>query len=244
MILSGCDILFFRNDPLVARVKGRRLHTSEVVGALGDSYSPQSQEQFVEQWINRQLWEIEANKHIRLEPELQTKVDQYKSSLLVRQYQENFVLNRIMIQESDVIEYYNKHHGEFTTHKPAAFVEIYTAPSLGAANDVLTSLKKTERPTIPAQIKLVKKDDCVDPVDKAIFSKSTKSIVGPIAYMNQYFIVSIIENYPENSLLRVEHVRDDIIQKLQTTARSNALLQKQKELKDHINVKIFKTSDR
>jgi len=62
--------------------------------------------------------------------------------------------------------------------------------------------------------------------------------------MNQYFIVSIIENYPENSLLRVEHVRDDIIQKLQMTARSNALLQKQKELKDHINVKIFKTSDR
>ncbi len=243
-MLSGCDILFFRNDPVIARVRWRRLHTSEVNRVLGESFSSQSRDQFVEQWVNQQLWDIEAKKHVRLNPELRAMVDQYQSSLLIRQFQENHILNKIMIHESDVLEYYNEHRDEFTTHKPTAFVEIYTTPSLDAANDVFNSLKKTARPTIPAQLKLVQKDDCVDPVDKAIFSNNKRTVVGPIAYFNQYFIVSIIEYYPENSLLRVEHVRDDIIQKLQIIARSNTLLQKQKELKDNINVKIFKTSDR
>jgi hypothetical protein len=44
-------------------------------------------------------------------------------------------------------------------------------------------------------------------------------------------------------LLRVEHVREDIIQRLQITEYMNALQLKEKELKERINVKIFKNTD-
>ena len=244
LLLSGCDILFFRNDPVVARVQWRRLHVSDVSGALGESSSGQTREQFIEQWIERQLWDIEAKKHVRLNSELRVMIDKYKSSLLIREFQEEHILNKIMVHESDVLKYYNEHQGEFITPIPAAFIEIYTSSSLDMANSVVASLKKNERPALTSQIKLVKKGDCVEPLENAIFFKKGEKIIGPLSYLNQYFVLSVIEYYRENSLLRVEHVRDDIIQKLQMTARSNALLQKQKELKDHINVKIFKTSDR
>ena len=105
LVLSGCDVLFFRNDPVVARVQWRRLHTSQVNKALGEFSSAQSRDQFIEQWVNRQLWDIEAKKNIRLNSELRTLVDQYESSLLIREFQEDHILNKIMVHESDVLEY-------------------------------------------------------------------------------------------------------------------------------------------
>ena len=244
ILLLGCDLLQFRNDPVVAKVQWRRLRTSDIKGALGSSFTPQSENQFIEQWVNRQLWQIEAKKHVRINSELRDQIDEYESSLLVREFQETYVYNNIMVGESDVLKYYEEHQREFVTEHAAAFVEIYKTPSRDGANEVLADLIKTERPSVPIQIKLVYKGGCVEPIDKALFSKNRKNIMGPIAHAGQYYVLSIIEYYPGNSLLRVEHVRDDIIQKLQITARSNAFQQKQKELKDHINVKIFKTSDR
>ena len=244
LFVTGCDILFFQNDPIVARVQGRRLHTSDVNKAIGEMSAPQNREQFVGQWVDRQLWQIEAKKHVRINSELRDQIDEYESSLLVREFQETYVYNNIMVGESDVLKYYKEHQREFFTERAAAFVEIYKTPSRDGANEVLSKLIKTERPAVPVQIKLVYKGSCVEPIDKALFSKNRKNRMGPIAHASQYYVLSIIEYYPSNSLLRVEHVRDDIIQKLQITARSNAFQQKQKELKDHINVKIFKTSDR
>jgi len=244
LLFSGCDVLFFHKDPLVARVQGRLLRTSDINKLLGESSSKQSRDQFIEHWVDRQLWDIEAKKHVRINSDLRTQLEEYQSSLIIREYQESFVLNKIMVHESDVLKYYNEHQGEFITPNAAAFLEIYTTPSREVANQILVSLKKIERPTVPGQIKLVDKGCCIEPIDKAVFSKERKSIIGPIFHSDQYFVLSVIEYYPENSLLRVEHVRDDIIQKLQMAERSSALQQKQKELKDHINVKIFKTSDR
>ncbi|MEA3392553.1 MAG: peptidylprolyl isomerase [Candidatus Marinimicrobia bacterium] len=242
--VTGCDILFFQNNPIVARVRGRRLRTSDVNRAIGKTPTSQNREQFIGQWVDRQLWQIEAKKHVRINSELRGQIDKYKSSLLVREFQETYVYNNIMVGESDVLKYYKEHQREFITEHAAAFVEIYTTPSRDGANEVLADLTKTERPSVPIQIKLVYKGSCVEPIDNALFSNNRKNIMGPIAHAGQYYVLSIIEYYPGNSLLRVEHVRDNIIQKLQITARSNAFQQKQKELKDHINVKIFKTFDR
>ncbi|MCD6446571.1 MAG: peptidyl-prolyl cis-trans isomerase [Candidatus Marinimicrobia bacterium] len=244
LFVTGCDILFFQNDPIVARVRGRCLRTSDINGAVGETSAPQEREQFIGRWIDRQLWQIEAKKHVRINSELRGQIDEYKSSLLVREFQEIYVYNNIMVDESHVLKYYEEHQREFFTESPAAFVEIYKTPSRDGANEVLADLIKTELPSVPIQIKLVYRGDCVEPLDKALFSKNRKNIMGPISHAGQYYVLSIIEYYPGNSLLRVEHVRDDIIQKLQMTARSSAFQQKQKELRDHINVKIFKTSDR
>ncbi len=244
LFVTGCDILFFQNDPIVARVQGRRLRTSDVNKAIGEMSATQNREQFIGRWVDRQLWQIEAKKHVRINSELRDQIDEYESSLLVREFQETYVYNNIMVDESHVLKYYEEHQREFITEHAAAFVEIYKTPSRDGANEVLADLIKTERPSVPIQIKLVYKGSCVEPIDKALFSKNRKNIMGPISHAGQYYVLSIIEYYPSNSLLRVEHVRDDIIQKLQMTARSNAFQQKQKELKDHINVKIFKTSDR
>ncbi|MCF7832053.1 MAG: hypothetical protein K9N05_00570 [Candidatus Marinimicrobia bacterium] len=199
---------------------------------------------FIEQWVDRQLWYIEAKKNVRMNDHLRSQVKEYRSSLIVREFQEQKVFNKIMIVENEVLDYYDKHHEEFISHQQSAFIEIYSTLSREAASGVLTAVKNSERPLVPAQLKLVHKGGCVEPLDKAIFANNTKSPLGPIFHAGKYYVISIIQYYPENSLLHVEHVRDDIIQKLQVAARANALQKKQKELKDHINVKIFKTSDR
>lgn len=196
-------------------------------------------EEFIDQWVNGRLWSIEARRHIRPDRSIRSRIGEFRSTLLVRKYQESFLFNKIMIGENDVLEYYKNHKEEFTTRKPAAYIEVYSADSRQLAEDIRNLLKKNERPASSAYVKLVYPGDCIGPLDQGIFQLKSPGVVGPVLHEKVYYVAWIIDFYPNNSLLRVEHVRDDIIQKLHMSERTKALQEKQKELKDRINVKIF-----
>ncbi len=235
----GCDLNLFHNDPPVARVQWKKLRQSDVKKALGASSDKQAQEAFIESWVTNELWHKEARRHVRNNTEIRRKLSKYKSSLLIRKYQEDFILNKILITENDVLAYYKKNRDEFLARDDAAFIELFILKSKGAANDVVNNLNAKINPGIPSRLKLVYSGDCVSQLDKAIFSKNSKNIIGPIPHNENYYVVNIISKYTINSPLQVEHVRDDIIQKLQIDQHINALQRKQNELKDRYNVKIF-----
>ncbi|MEA2077422.1 MAG: hypothetical protein U9O95_05330 [Candidatus Marinimicrobia bacterium] len=243
LLIAGCNLPFFGEDPVAARVGLRYLRCSEINQALGENAEPQAREQFIENWIDRQLWDIEAKKHIRTDRVLRQQINDYRSSLLVNKYRERFILNKIMIGENDVLKYYDEHKTEFVAIESAAFIGLYVCSGKSAADDVLSALNNSETPAVPVQLKLVYKNSCVKPLDEKIFSKNARDFIGPVVCGGVFYVVSVLEKYPKNSLLRVEHVRKDIIQKLLMTEYTNVLQQKQKELKDRINVKIIKNTD-
>lgn len=244
IIVSGCVLPFGDSDPVVARVRFKKLRVSDVKEVLGSDYLPQQREQFVEDWVNRQLWLIESKRLVRLDREEKPQIRDYRSNLIIRKYQKQYLLNNIMITENDVLQYYEGHRSEFIAETDAAFIELYVCPSNVAAKEVLSSLRSSETPPLSPVIKLVKKNTCVEPIDKALFVEKNKSnLLGPISYGNDYYIVFIIEKYKPGSVFQVEHVRNDIIQRLKITQYSNALQKKQKELKDRLNVKINKNAD-
>ncbi len=243
LLVAGCNVPFLGNNPVVARVGTRSLHNSDIIQFIGESANPQERERFIANWVDQQLWDIEAKKHVRISNAKRRQLGEYRSTLRVREYKQEHILNKIMISENSVLKYYDEHEGEFTTNKKAAFIELYVCADKGAANDVLSDLKRSETPAIPSQLKLVYKGSCIKPIDEKIFSKKASDHLCTIIHSGIYYVVSVLEKYPENSLLRVEHVRKDIIQKLRMTEYSNVLQQKQKELKDRINVKIIKISD-
>jgi hypothetical protein len=238
-MFSGCDLDLFKNDPLVARVQWKKLRQSDIEEALGRSSGKQAQEAFVESWVKHELWLKEAKRHVRNNAKLKDQLSKYKATLIIREYQEKYILGKTLITENDVLAYFEKNRSEFLARDNAAFIELFILDSKEAAVEVVNNLNSKINPGIPSQLKLVYSGECVSPLDNVIFSKSSINIIGPVSHNQNYYVVNIIHKYIKDSPLQVEHVRDDIIQKLQIDEHIKALQKKQNELKDRYNVKIF-----
>lgn len=221
----------------------RTLRQSDIDDDLGNNPKPVAIESYIDQWVEQQLWDIAAKKSVRLDNGAKQQIKKYRSSLRIRTYREQFLYNNISVNENDVIAYYEQNPSEFITQKDAAFIELFACPSADIAQDVLNKLRHDQKPALSPRLELVYKGSLTDPLDGKIFSKNSSGLLSPIEYKGVYYIVTIIEKYPKNSQLQVEHVRRDIIQKLRLTEYSNVLQKKQKELKDRFNVKIFKNTD-
>ena len=241
--ISSCGILGFEKDPIVARVRLNFLRQSDIAQDLGHNINPQLEQEYIDRWVADRLWRIEARKRVSLNHSSRKKLYEYKAALLVREYREKYILNNIMVSENDVIDYYEKNQQEFKTQSKAVFLQIYTTNSANEANAVLSRLKKNEDPVIGGQLILAYPGTLIDILDDKVFSRDTDDIIGPISQNGLYYVVSVIHRYAENSMLRVEHVRGDIIQKLRMSKYASAVQNKEKELKEKINVKIFKNTD-
>jgi len=240
---ASCDILNSSGSPVVARVKLRLLRQSDIENVLGNDPDPQQERDYIDRWISKQLWEIEAKKHHSPGRDIKKKVRDYRSSLVIKEYQENTLLNTIVISENDVIDYYENNPTEFQTREKAAVVRVYSLKSKAEAGTLLSKLKNNKDPLIEGYVKLVYPGTCIKSLDEKIFSKNNHDLLGPVESGNVYYVVSVLHRYPANSLLRVEHVRDGIIQKLRMSKYISAKQSKEKELKERINVKIFKNTD-
>lgn len=243
--MASCGILNINQDPVVARVRLKLLRLSDIRQDLGvENITPQQQSDYIDRWVSDQLWMIEAKKHQSLNSDLKKKINEYKTLLLIREYQENYIFDKIMISENDVVDYYENNQDRFYSNEKAAYIRVFSTSDKNEADLISSKLKNNEGPLIGGQYKLVYPGTCVDVLDDKIFSRNNDDLIGPVSRDGLYYLVSVIYRYPANSLLRLEHVREDIIQKLRMNEYITALQNKEKELKERINVKIFKNTDR
>lgn len=239
----GCQLFERDYDPVIARVEKNKLKLSEIHAVLGPSPNSQLMDQFISMWVEEQLWYLEAKRYVKNDSKIKDQVETYRQRLLIKKYQDTVLKEQIKITDKDVQDYYKEHLNEFNTHKPAAFIEIYSVASEKEAQDIITTINTSRHPNHASQIKLVYEDDYIFEIDNILFSKSNKKVLGPIKVNDVYFVITVIERYSQNSTLALEHVKNDIIQRLQINAFSNARQKKYKELKDRYNVKFFQNTD-
>jgi hypothetical protein len=239
----GCKLFERDYDPVIAQVEKRKLKLSEVQDVLGSSPDSQLMDQFISMWVEEQFWYLEAKRYVKKDSNMKDQIETYQQRLLIKKYQDTILNEQIKITDKNVQEYYKEHIHEFNTQKPAAFIEIYSVSSEKEALDIITTINTSRHPNHVSQIKLVYKDDYIFEIDNILFSKSNKKVLGPIKVNDVYFVITVIERYSQNSTLALEHVKNDIIQRLQINAFSNARQKKYKELKDRYNVKFFQNTD-
>ncbi len=127
LILAGCD--FFRPKPdginaeeeeVVARVHDQYLYATDLEELLPAGASPEDSarmaDRYVRSWVRKQLLFSEAAKKIELDQqELERKVQDYRYSLMIYEYEKQYVskhLNR-ELSEAEVEEYYNNNKDNF-----------------------------------------------------------------------------------------------------------------------------------
>jgi hypothetical protein len=218
------------------------LRLSDIQEALGPEVDREKQSQYIENWIEREILYRHAKKSIRMNPRMRKQIREYRRELIVREYCQQEIRKDISVNENDVLTYYRDNPGEFIISEPGAFVELYISKKKDALDDVADHLRRAQSPPLPARLEFVRRGEYVAPLDQRIFDKSNPSLIGPLKIDDHFYLISIIERYTANSRLRVEHVRDQIIQKQEMQKYMNAYQQKLKDLKEQFNVKIYKAS--
>lgn len=243
LFAGSCDMLFYRDDPRLARVNWKVLRLSDMHNEIGKNSTPQEKEQFIDSWINRRLWEKEAKKQIRINSRMRQQLRKYRRKLLVSEYCDRYLRENIYVSENDVLEYYRENEKDFISHEKSVFADLYVCKNADAAAEVLQMLRDRKTPPVQPQRQLLISGECTEKLERALFEKTGSDLLGPLQIREHYYIVSVLERYSANSQIRVEHVRDEIIQKLKIQEYLDAYQQKQKELKERSNVKIFKIPD-
>lgn len=238
LLFAGCGRLPFRN-PFAARVGLRFLSQKQITEKLGTRALPEERDAFVEQWVNDEVWFRAAKKSVRPDPAMRSQIRDYRRQLIIRGYCENELRASGIIGENAVLDYYKKHADSFRIPTDAVFVELYACPHSETAKEIYNTLKSGERPALPPELLLIRSGDCAPVFEKALFDKRVNGLIEPLSVRNHYYVLSVIEYFPKNSPLRVEHVREEIIQKLQIEAQIQRYQEQQKVLKERFNVKIY-----
>lgn len=106
-------------NPLIAKVAKHELRQSDLDQMLSPNISPQDStaiaNAYIENWIRKQLWTIEAAQHIETNPEISAMVESYKSSLLKNAF-ESEILNEKLdtsISETEYQSTYEQYKNQF-----------------------------------------------------------------------------------------------------------------------------------
>lgn len=126
LLLASCDFFQPKNEAVateeqvVARVHEEYLYATELVELLPKGVSPEDStlmaERYVRSWVRKQLLMAEAAKKIELDQqELERKVQDYRYSLMIYEYEKDYVFKNLNreISEEEVEEYYKNNKDNF-----------------------------------------------------------------------------------------------------------------------------------
>jgi len=121
-ILNSCkqkSTIEPEQNVLIAKVSGHELRQNDLALMLSPNMSTTDSTSianaYIETWIRKQLWSIEAEKHVEANPEITAMVESYKSSLLKNAY-ESEILNEKLdttITASEYLSTYEIYKNQF-----------------------------------------------------------------------------------------------------------------------------------
>lgn len=117
--LGSCQFSLVADDPLVAQVFDKRLHRSEVDALIPESATPEDsvliRNAYIERWIKKMVMMHEAEKNIPADLEIDRLVDDYKSSLIMHQYEKSIVetLLDTVINDAELEAYYEENKSQY-----------------------------------------------------------------------------------------------------------------------------------
>lgn len=121
-VLASCsetDVSPLKENPLIAKVEQHELRQSDLDLLFSDGISASDSaavaNAFIEKWIRNQLWTIEAENHVKENPEINQMVDSYKSSLLKMAYETQVLEEKLdsTIMDQEYEDTYESYKNQF-----------------------------------------------------------------------------------------------------------------------------------
>lgn len=251
--LHSCKdgIWFFKTDkdPLLAEVGEHHLYSSEVRNLITTGTSKQDSaiivNGYVQNWVRQKLMEDMAEKNVSADINLSKLVNEYRSSLLVYNY-ENKLINQMLdttVSLEEAENYYETHKSQFVLSHPIFKVILAKVPT---KNKNLGNIDKSiKNKDLTEAFFLVKENanamnldtskwftlqEISTMVPEGFFEDvhfSKDKIVSKKIGDNQIF-VKILEYHSENSVPPFLYIKDRV-EKLIVSERKNAILSKYRQ---------------
>jgi len=254
-ILNSCDqISGFTSgakDPIVAKVGSKSLFLSQIEGMVADGSSMADSmaivDGYIQNWIRENLMVIEAENNIAADINLTKLVDDYRSSLLVYNFEKRLVDEKLdtIVANSEKMEYYEMNNSQYLLSH--SIVKCILA-KVSSKNKNLSNIKKAlVKSDLTEALFLIKENadyHHID-VDKWLSKEDVRSLV-PTGLLDdndfksgkvkekkvddfQYF-VKIIEMYDEKQIPPFDFIESKITKSILIARKNKILTQYRTEL--------------
>jgi len=265
----GCKEGFTFNkttkDPVIVKVGNKNLFKSQLDGLIHDMTSPTDSaaivDGYIENWIKENLMIIEAEKNVAADINLNKLIEDYRSSLLVYNYEEKLIENQLdtTVEDSEKLNFYTGNENQFNLSHPILKCMVAKIPS---KTKNISSLKKLlENKDITEATFFIKEkasfhfldtakwitiDDLKALVPEKLLeeSKIGKNKVYQKKDGESEYFVKILKYYGENEIPPFEYIEDKINKIILGDRKINLLKNKRQDLyqkgKNNNEFEIFK----
>lgn len=118
-LISSCQIKTIEGDQVLAEVVDKKLYLSEVEPMIPENSTAEDsilfQNAYIERWIRESLLMREAEKNLPPDLELEKLVSNYRSSLVLHQYEKSLVENLLdtVIGYEELMSYYEANKNQY-----------------------------------------------------------------------------------------------------------------------------------
>lgn len=250
-------------DPVVVRVGDRKLFQSQLEGLVHNGTNPEDSaaivDGFKQNWILENLMIIEAEKNIAADINLNKLVEDYRSSLLVLNYEKRLIENNLdtIVTQAEKYAYYQKNKGQYSLSHPVFKCIISKIPTnTSGIPQVKSALQKSD---LSEALFLIKEKSVYHHIDTAAYMtiedlasllpqgtfKQEELAQGKVFSSKEgkyeYFF-KIISYYDENTVPPFEYISDKILKSILSERKKNLLLGYRQELyKQALNDQIIET---
>lgn len=119
LLMSSCQIQTIEGDQVLAEVVDKKLYLSEVEPMIPENSTAEDsilfQNAYIERWIRESLLMREAEKNLPPDLELEKLVSNYRSSLVLHQYEKSLVENLLdtVIGDEELMRYYEANKNQY-----------------------------------------------------------------------------------------------------------------------------------
>ncbi|MBK9734966.1 MAG: hypothetical protein IPO92_08365 [Saprospiraceae bacterium] len=254
----GCKegFLFNRNpkDPLIVKVGDRSLFKSQLDGIIGEGTSLADSaaitDGFIQNWIRENLMINEAEKNVAADINLDKLVDDYRSSLLVYNYEKRLVDQKLdtIVSYSEKLKFYNENKNQYILSHPILKCVVAKIPS--KAPGFSTIRKAMEKSDLTETMYLFKEKASFHFIDTAKWltvedlnalvpsgmienERMEKGRVFQKKEKDSEYFVKIIRYYDENKIPPFEYIEDKITKVILSDRKIQLLKQFRQNLYDN-----------
>jgi len=250
-------------DPVVIRVGDRKLFRSQLDGLIHEGISPEDSaaivDGFKQNWILENLMIIEAEKNIAADINLNKLVDDYRSSLLVLNYEKRIIDTKLdtTVTQAEKFTYYQINKGQYSLSHPVFKCIISKLPSnISGISQVKSALQKSD---LSEAMFLIKEKSVYHHIDTAAFMtvEDLTSLLPPGTFKESEldrgkifsskegkyeYIFKIISYYGENTVPPFDYIAEKITKSILSERKKNLLLEyRQRIYKKALDDQIIET---
>jgi hypothetical protein len=147
IIFGACDKITSKSseeiDPVVAEVGSLKLKKSDLAFLTNDSFNKEDSvniiKMYLETWVRQQIMVKEALKNIPIdETELNRKVQDYKNSLLVYEFEKNYVEKNLKeVSAEEIVQYYEANNSNLRLKETIVKVQYLKLEKASKSNPMV-----------------------------------------------------------------------------------------------------------